>query len=129
MARTMRAINLDYSKAKAQAAKLEEIADELRSLARNSIEQGSDELLAGWRGENARMFASKELELAADVKKTAAEIDAVAKAIRTAARKIYEADKRAAEIARVAIQGLSDIGCSSGGGDGSLGGGGGSGGR
>lgn len=126
MATTMSAINLNYNRAKAQASRLDEIAQQLRKLGKSGIEQGCDELLAGWQGENAQLFVQKERELGSDIIKTAKEIEEIAQAVRSAARKIYEADKRAAALA--AATGYSGGGggfSSGGGGGGSYGGGGG----
>lgn len=92
-------IKMDFSKAYAEAERLDRIADKLKTLATKKMEQSMMNLSYAWTGANSRLFLQKESQLQKNVEETAKEIYRVASDIRTIARRVYEAEMRAYEIA------------------------------
>lgn len=92
-------IRMDFSKAYAEAERLDRVADQLKMLASKKMEESIRNLSYAWSGGNARLFFQKESQLQNHIGETAKEIYRVAADIRTIARRVYEAEMRAYEIA------------------------------
>ncbi len=95
-----RQIRIQYEKALARAAALEARAGELRALSGTELQGVLDELRAGWTGEQAQAYQAKCAVLQGRITRTAAELERCAETLRTAARRLYEADLAAAQLAR-----------------------------
>lgn len=90
---------MDFSRAYAEAERLEQIADKLKILATKKMEQSMMSLSYAWTGTNARLFLQKESELQRNMEETVRELYRVAADIRMIARRVYDAEMRAYEIA------------------------------
>ncbi len=93
-------IEFDYSKALAQAEKLEDIAAEINNLSQSDLENSLQELRSGWEGEAFLLYMSKGERLREKISKTSRELNDAAKTIRRIAKNIYNAEMAALEIAR-----------------------------
>lgn len=83
-------IQIEYQKVTAQARKLEDCADDLKTI-RTKLEGIMEELRSGWEGESAQLYFQKCQELSdklassqKDLTKTAGVIDKTAEAYRLA---------------------------------------------
>ncbi len=92
-------IQLHYQNALRQAARLETLADNLNTAARDGIGSAMDEIRAAWTGENADAYLKKGEQLEEKTKKTAKALKSAASAIRTIAVNTYKAEMNALEIA------------------------------
>lgn len=96
---TYSSINFDFAQAKAEASRLESIADEMKRLANSNMENIFDCLSTGWQGEAARLYINKGNNVKKDILAVANDLYAVANSIRTVARKIYNAEMEAKRLA------------------------------
>lgn len=92
-------IKMDFSRAYAEAERLDRVAEKLKVLATKKMEQSMMNLSYAWTGINARIFLQKESQLQRNIEETVKELYRVASDIRTIARRVYEAEMRAYEIA------------------------------
>ena len=92
-------IRFDFRQANNQANDLDNVADRLEKLARNTMEASMRSLASAWKGQNATEFLSKEDRLQQDIQNTAAEIRGIASDIRIAAQRVYNAEMEALRIA------------------------------
>ena len=109
-------IEFDFSQARQQAGQLEEIAQRLEALAQNQLQSAQEELPSYWTGRSASLFQNKQEQLRQNVLTTARAIRAEAEDIRTVARRLYEAEQAALEIAQRPEYGGSGRGGGGGGG-------------
>ena len=96
---SMNQINVNFSKAKAEAQAIENIATSVDTLAKKKMENVIDKLRKSWKGENANLFIAKEVKLQNQIIQYAKELREIAKDIRKTAQTIYETEKRNYEIA------------------------------
>lgn len=96
----MDSITIDYAKAIRQASKLEECAEKLKRMTSGDYANAMQMLSCEWTGGSASTFFGKGRQLRGNIDNTARDLEIIAGNIRRAARRIYEADQRAAEIAR-----------------------------
>lgn len=92
-------IKMDFTRAYQEADQVERIADKLIRLANKKMEQSMMHLSSAWTGTNSRYFLDKESQLKEDMIKTARRLNHVAEDIRGIARRVYDAEMRAYEIA------------------------------
>ena len=92
-------IEFDFHKAKAQADKLDSIADQLSRLADSKFGNTMQHLSSNWKGENASLYLDKGGRLQEQMDGTAGELHSIASDIRAIARRIYEAEMNALRIA------------------------------
>lgn len=93
-------ITIDFERAMRQAAKLDDQADNLRRMARNNYGHSMQTLANDWKSDSASEFFRKSEIMRRDIERTAKDLEIIAGNLRRAARRIYEAEKRAEEIAR-----------------------------
>ncbi|HOO26919.1 MAG TPA: hypothetical protein PLU43_00525 [Lachnospiraceae bacterium] len=91
-------IEIDFSRAIAQAQELEDIAKELSQIASAHIAGALEMLALNWQGENAKQYADKGKILTKDMFETADDLIKVAKNIRLTAGIVYDAEKTAVGI-------------------------------
>lgn len=96
---TYSSIRFDFTQAKAEASRLESIADEMKRLANSNMENSLDCLSTGWQGESATLYLKKGNNVKKDILAVANDLYAVANSIRTVARKIYNAEMEAKRLA------------------------------
>lgn len=92
-------IKMDFQKARAEASRLEGIAEQLKLLANQKLEQSMMGLSSAWTGTNSRLFLQKESQLQRDIGDTAKTLYNVAADIRRIAQRVYDAEMRAYMIA------------------------------
>ena len=109
-------IEFDFGQARQQAGQLEEIAQRLTALANNRVRSAQEELPSYWTGRCADLFRNKQEELRSNLLSTARVLQEQAVTIRTIARRLYEAERAALEIAQRRDYGGSGRGGGGGGG-------------
>lgn len=92
-------IRMDFAKAKREADRLDQIASQLSGLSKKKLEESMGRLASAWTGTNARLFLQKEGQLQRDIEQTVRELNEIAADIRRIAKRIYDAEMRAYEIA------------------------------
>lgn len=93
-------IEFDYNRAIAQAQKLDDIAQKLYNLAQNDFVNSMDVLMRGWEGEASNMYIDKGNILCDKIRKTSKDLNNTANSIRKIAKKIYDSEMLALEIAK-----------------------------
>lgn len=93
-------IKFDWDNAKAQAARLEELAAWLSAEVVGAMDDNAQQLHAAWTGENATTYLRKQDELKEEINCTANTLRAIASDIKSIARQIYNAEMAALAIAR-----------------------------
>jgi len=93
-------ITIDFERTMRQAAQLDEYADSLRKMTVQEYETAMQTLSSQWVSDSASAFLTKGEALKANMEETARDIESIAAGLRRAARRIYEAERRAEEIAR-----------------------------
>lgn len=97
MARSYRAIQMDFSKAKRQARELDDVAASLKNLSKDKLGTTLENLAYNWTGDNSVKYIGKGQVLQGNIASTAGALEDVAQAIRDIAEVIYEAEMEAWE--------------------------------
>lgn len=92
-------IEINFRQAKQQAAQLEALASRLENLAKREMEESLQRLSGCWRGKSADAYMQKGHRLSEDILGTAKDLQKTAQTIRTAAKRTYDAEMRAKELA------------------------------
>lgn len=92
-------IEFDFHQAKAQADRLDAVADQLNGLSNNKFGGTMQHLSSNWKGENASLYLSKGGKLQGQMNGTASELHSIASEIRAVAERIYRAEMAALRIA------------------------------
>lgn len=93
-------ITVDFERTLRQAAQLDEYAESLRKMTTQEYAQAMQALSNDWKSDSASSFFAKGDTLRRSMEDTARDIEVIAANLRRAARRVYEAEKRAEEIAR-----------------------------
>lgn len=96
----MDTIAINFENANKQARELEELAAQLKSLMDNEFTDAMQELSADWQSESSAQYFNKGSRLQRKINSTATDLIIIANNIKRTSRRIYEAEKRAEEIAR-----------------------------
>lgn len=94
-----KSIQIDFNKACAQAAKLENCAQEMITLANKQIAAALTEMAANWSGESASAYFVKADIVKNNIVAAAESLHAVANRIRTQAKRTYDAELAALRLA------------------------------
>lgn len=97
----MDTVFINFLNANKQAKVLEELADRLKKTVTNDFDSALQSLSADWQSDNAAAYLRKGSTLQAQMTNTANDILVIASNIRRTARRIYEAEKKAEELARM----------------------------
>lgn len=92
-------IEFDFRKAKQQAGKLDDAAEQIRRIANNNFQDTLQSISVSWTGENSRQYLNKGVALKNQMIQTARKLNGIASEIRTAAQRIYSAEMAALRIA------------------------------
>lgn len=92
-------IEFDFLRAKEQARQLEVIAENLGSLAKDSMNDSMQVLAQNWKSDTSSAYLSKENTLQNNISMSASELHRIAADIRTIAQNIYNAEMAALRIA------------------------------
>ena len=76
-------IKMNFAKARNDAAGIDQVAANLRSLSRNQLNSSINNLSSAWTGANARLFLRKEGQLQNDIEQTARALNEIADDIRS----------------------------------------------
>lgn len=93
-------IRVDFQNAMNQARRLDSLADDIDQRVSSKLEDTAQSVHSAWRGDSANRYISKTQELRQQVRQTARSLRDIANDIRKIARRVYEAEMRALEIAR-----------------------------
>lgn len=99
MAKSMHSIEMNFARAVQQAQKLEEIAGKIEQLTEGSCQACLNELSSNWKGEGANAFLKKGNRLKDNMKESARNLKKTGSTIREIARRTYDAEKRAYQLA------------------------------
>jgi len=92
-------IEMDFAAASAQAKKIDEIADEMSTLANQNLVTTMQEISTCWKGESATAYLSKVESAKGDILNTKTLLKSIAQMIRTEAKRVYDAEIAALRIA------------------------------
>ena len=93
-------IRINFSQAKAQADNISELADNMRTLAEREFNDTIQQIASAWQGESAWAYLAKAEQVRSSILSTAKALADVANEIRVEAKRIYDAEMRALEIAQ-----------------------------
>ena len=93
------AIIFDYEATIRQVEKLEELAERLRRIADNDLEEVLSEINQGWQGENATKFLSKGDTMKGKVLRSSENLQNIANTMRQMAENLRTSEQEAARIA------------------------------
>lgn len=93
-------IEMDFKQAQAQAKRLEELAEQMTTIAEKRMKYSLEKIAGNWEGENANNYLRKGDREKEEIKETAGCLYGIAKDIRAIAQKIYEAEMKALKRAR-----------------------------
>lgn len=97
--KTASQIKFDFQQAKKRAAELEEIAEDMRRLAKSDLENTMGNLSAAWKGDSSRQYLTKAARLQEEITATSRDLNNIADTIRRIAAIIYDAEMKALQIA------------------------------
>ena len=92
-------IYMDFKRAKEAARELDEIADQMDQVANRKLTSAMDEVASVWECDEEHIFSEKTEQLRVNVNHNIQVVKKLADQIRSDARRIYEAELRACEIA------------------------------
>ena len=98
---TERQININFQEAMRKAERLEGIAEDIRKIAVNEMENEIRNISGNWKGENATEYLKKVEIVRGKMEKTASNLKQIAQTIRTIARNTYDAEMSAIRIAKI----------------------------
>lgn len=98
--RTSDAIRFDFQTAMNEAGKLDDIANTIEKRVAGGMEHAEQNVHVLWQGTSATHYIGQAQELRGQVEKTVQELRLTAEEIRRIARRMYEAEMRALEIAQ-----------------------------
>ena len=96
---TRASIEMDFQRAIGQANKLESIASRLDGLANNRLKSSMQTLAMGWKSESAVLYMDKGEKLKTKINMSASDLRVCADDIRKEAKRIYDAEMAALELA------------------------------
>lgn len=96
---TRASIEMDFGQAMKQAEKIDGIAERLSRLSSDRFGTTLQNMTAGWKGENASAYYGKGTALQSKMNASVSDLRNSAEAIRRAARRIYDAEMAALDIA------------------------------
>lgn len=91
-------IQFNYNRAISQARKLEQLADELKSLANSNLESTISNLSSNWNGESATAFIAKAQKAKDDMLNNATQLYNTASVVRKSAKNIRDAELQALKV-------------------------------
>lgn len=97
---TRSSIEMDLKRAIEQANQIESIASRMSTLANSKFDNTLQNLSWNWKGYSASRYLNKGNLLKGNINRTVSDLRAIAREIRAEARRIYNADLAALEIAQ-----------------------------
>lgn len=96
---TRQQIQIDFSAANSHAQLLDEIADQMKQLANQQMASTIQEMSMNWKGDSASAFFAKAEIVKSNIAETARSLHSIADNIRTNAKRAYDAEMAALNIA------------------------------
>ena len=93
-------IRFDFQNALEQAKKLETLADSIDRRVVDKMTETTQSIHAAWKGNSATRYINKAQDLRQQIEQTANILRSTAEDIRRIARRVYEAEMQALEIAQ-----------------------------
>lgn len=93
-------IAIDFVRVMLQAQQLEELAEELRREGQDRLGGAFSEVSSAWKGEAAEAYLRKGNAYQEKIVKTANELSQTAAALRSAAKRLHDAEQHAIELAK-----------------------------
>ena len=97
---TKRQIEMNFQQAKKQAEALEQLASRLDRLAGRDFAGTMQDVSNHWKGQNATQYLNKASILQSKMQTSAKSLNSIAASIRTAAKRMHDAELRAWQIAQ-----------------------------
>lgn len=97
---TKRQIEMDFAQAKKQADALDNLAARLKRLSENEFAGTMQDVSNHWKGQNAQQYLNKASRLQSKMTASAKSLNSIAGNIRTAAKRMRDAELRALQIAQ-----------------------------
>ncbi|MFT3952523.1 MAG: WXG100 family type VII secretion target [Oscillospiraceae bacterium] len=97
---TAKTLLMNYQKAAQQSARIEQLAEELRTIRNNRVSAEMNTVAGAWSGDGANAYFAKVNAWYAETEQAVEEMVSVAAALRKNAKTIYNAEMRALELAR-----------------------------
>lgn len=97
---TKASIYFNFKKAMDQADQIDNVANNLSRLSRDRFSSTMQGISANWKGNNASLYLNKGEKLQHNMNGSASELHSIASDIRTVARRLYQAEMAALEIAQ-----------------------------
>ncbi|MDO4555390.1 MAG: hypothetical protein Q4B70_09625 [Lachnospiraceae bacterium] len=99
MAKSLAVIQMEFAKAKAQANRLDAIADNLTRTSDNQLGTALAGVRNNWKSDSAAAYIQKGQKLQQEINKRAKELHQTASALRTIAQNTYNAEMAAYRLA------------------------------
>ncbi len=96
---TRASIEFDFRLAIEQADKIDELADSLEALSSKKLAGTMQDIANNWKGERAGEYVNKGAQLQTRMSSSASTLKGIASDIRTIAKRVYDAEMAALEIA------------------------------
>lgn len=93
-------IEIEYSRAIAQANKLSNTASDLRRMLRVQYNSAVETVASSWSGESARAYLQKLEIVKTKLEKSIKALENLSSSIKKTAKTVLEAERKAAELAR-----------------------------
>lgn len=99
MAKSLLFIEMEFAQANRQADKLDEIAANLEKTAEDKLGDTLSGIGSAWKSDTSAAYLKKGQTVQEDLRKRAKEIRKAADSVRKIAKTVYEAEKKASQIA------------------------------
>ena len=96
---TLSEINFNYQRAVKQAGQLESVAGKLKKAAEQNMEGILNDVYRAWKSDNSGQYIKKGQKVEQDIKTCARNLTEIARAIRTIAERVRQAELEAWRIA------------------------------
>jgi uncharacterized protein YukE len=93
------AIEFNFAEAKVLAEALEKIAEDMKNLSSNKMAEIMSLMSSSWKGESASAYFTKVEALRSNIHANARRLENIAAGIRSAAKRIYDAEMAALQLA------------------------------
>ncbi len=91
-------IEINFAEAIKKAEEIEEIAERLENVVSRSVKTDMEELLHGWKGDNASLFLKKQNPLPSEIEATIRDIRRISQRVRRIAQLFYDVEMKAVNI-------------------------------
>lgn len=97
--KTLDEIYIDFERSKKKASEIDEIAAEMERIANGELSESMRQLSNAWKGEASEAYQQKLCLMQEQIWRNAKEMKTTAESIRSIAKRTYNAEKRAYQLA------------------------------